>query len=486
MANFSQKWERENISDEELYLDLMFSVVSCTALFFTLLVGITANLFVIWAVQHQKCLQTSNNTLLVSLAAIDLLRSVVDCPLLLAIILHLPGRNDLGALLCYTQIVSFSFCSCVQLITLACISAERYHAIAHPFENGRRRRRVIILITMTWIVSIFISFFSITMAEGTPVYTQCRGVSSELLPAYNSFGLYILVPLWLGCLVVISGFYGRIFIIVRNHSRKVLDDCGLTASNRNNCRSSEKEEREEEDRKRRKSNISGEDVRTTRAEPGKGRQAEESVTQSSQQKVMESHKAHIFSSVLTSPEHKTQDSCASGTTKPSEKDKQAQLLRAAGETMSNSSSKQLEDLCAPPDGVVCALVEDAKAKHEGKVHGGKAGKEHFLFFADGDKNKHKESQLAKRSGYIIFMFLMFWTPLILSAFANFLTGSNKTSALHVVLQLDILSISLACMTSASNPVVYAAVNPHFRTEFRNMKAKWKAALCYNSRRTSCQ
>ncbi|KAL4660321.1 dopamine D2-like receptor [Arapaima gigas] len=445
MTNFSFKWTHENKSKVEFYLDFVFSIANCTVLTFTLLIGTTANLFVIWAVHHQRSLQTSNNVLLVSLAVIDLFRSAVDCPLLLVIVMQLPGHSDLGAPFCCMQTVSFSFSCCVQLITLATISAERYHAIAHPFENSHRRQRVMILIAVTWVVSILLSVFSVTMFKDTPVYIECRGMLMDVLPAYNSFGLYILVPLWSGCLGFITVSYWRIFIVVRSHSKKVRDEGGLTVNNTNNDGNDVKEQHKEE----MKGEVTEENLLRTGDEPGIYMNGAAMGTLSSSVTAAKSHKTHV-------------------PLKP-------QVL---------------------PDDPVSADLEDIKKEcksetHPTKnftlqvisLHTGEAGNEHVSFFINQDRFKHKDSKLAKRSGYIILTFLIFWTPLILSMFINFPVDSHTTLAMPLVLQLHILSFSVACMTSASNPVIYAAVNPHFRSEFQNVKAKWKAVLCYNSQST---
>lgn len=45
----------------------------------------------------------------------------------------------------------------------------------------------------------------------------------ETFDSYDTFGLYILTPVWCVCLTVIIGFYGRIFLLVRAHGRKIFD-----------------------------------------------------------------------------------------------------------------------------------------------------------------------------------------------------------------------------------------------------------------------
>ncbi|KTF80429.1 hypothetical protein cypCar_00039743, partial [Cyprinus carpio] len=88
-------------------------------------------------------------------------------------------------------------------------------------------------------------------------------------------------------------------------------------------------------------------------------------------------------------------------------------------------------------------------------------------------NTKKESKLAKRSGYIIFTFLIFWIPLIATVVLNHFFYQNDNLTVEVFRELEVLTVSLVCMTSLTNPIIYAAVNPQFRTEFHNLKTKWK-------------
>ncbi len=192
-------------------------------LLITSVVGIAANIFVILAVYHQKSLQTSNNALVVNLAVIDVLRCVIDCPILLTIIMTVHQRGHVDELICDTQVVSFSFSCCIQLLTLACISAERYQAIAQPFKTSQRRRRIMVLIPATWTLAIVVACFCLIFVKDSPVHVRCKGLQKEASSSYDTFGLYMLFPLWAACFAVIIGFYARIFSLVRSHNRKIFD-----------------------------------------------------------------------------------------------------------------------------------------------------------------------------------------------------------------------------------------------------------------------
>uniref|UniRef100_UPI003AAE3590 uncharacterized protein n=1 Tax=Centroberyx gerrardi TaxID=166262 RepID=UPI003AAE3590 len=90
-------------------------------------------------------------------------------------------------------------------------------------------------------------------------------------------------------------------------------------------------------------------------------------------------------------------------------------------------------------------------------------------------NKKKESKMAKRSGYIILTFLLFWLPLITTIMVNFLVHKNRSAGMGTIWDVEILSVSVACMTSLSDPIIYAAVNPQFRTEFYRLRNRLKSS-----------
>ncbi|KAJ8387366.1 hypothetical protein AAFF_G00157430 [Aldrovandia affinis] len=85
--------------------------------------------------------------------------------------------------------------------------------------------------------------------------------------------------------------------------------------------------------------------------------------------------------------------------------------------------------------------------------------------------RNRESNLAKRSGYIVLTFLLFWTPLVVSVLVNLFAHRRKSTTMRIALEVEILSVSVACLTSAANPITHALVNPQFRTEFQNLRAK---------------
>lgn len=216
-------WDSGNTTVWEERIDITFVVANTLILFITSVVGIAANVFVLLAVYHQKSLQTSNNALVVNLAVVDILRCVIDCPILLAIVMTVHQRGQVDTSICDTQVASFAFSCCIQLLTLACISAERYQAIAQPFKTSQRRKRIMVLIPLTWTLAILVAVLCLMFVKDSPVNVRCKGLQREAMSSYDTFGLYMLLPLWAACFSVITGFYARIFTLVRSHNRKIFD-----------------------------------------------------------------------------------------------------------------------------------------------------------------------------------------------------------------------------------------------------------------------
>ncbi|XP_060933232.1 dopamine D2-like receptor [Limanda limanda] len=543
----------------EEYVDITFVVANSLVLLMTSVVGIAANIFVILAVYHQKSLQTSTNALVVNLAIIDSLRCVMDCPFLLTIVVAAHQYGHVDEKLCDAQVASFSFCCSIQLLTLACISAERYQAIAQPFKIRQRGRRIKVLIPLTWTVAIVVAVYCLIFVKDSPVHVRCKGLQREMLASYDTFGLYMLFPLWAACFGLIIGFYAGIFAIVRSHNRKVFDKgtfplpkkektedkqkteettivengqseqkqtsppaapvepvtkaevCSskidsstapLTPIKPAQCVSgSEKElqntveitdleteqpcppakqvavrlQTEEKPFKTEQSNPC-----TTRVEAKpSNRGAAVSVKSSTAEPQKVSSKFNTENQTKEKVETDKAPTEMTGTSPrvPCSEDPESiavlQIKPEQGEDTSGGQTPavtvdQVSSL--PPVEVNAPETEAPNIEVEGAVcmMPSKASKERA--------NKKKESKMAKRAGYIIVTFLLFWLPLITTILVNLIVHKNKDTPINIMQDVEILSVSVSCVTSLTDPIIYAAVNPQFRTEFDRIRNKVKAAL----------
>ncbi|XP_041966501.1 uncharacterized protein LOC121724180 [Alosa sapidissima] len=474
-----------NISVRANYVDLVLTVSSCALLFFTLFVGIAANLFVAWAVHNQKSLQTANNALLVNLAVIDFLRCVIDCPLILAIFLNGERIDKIGFSLCNAQFASFAITCCVQLLTLASISAERYQAIAHPFKTTERRKRVRVWIPSTWIVAIIVSIICSIFVRDSPVYVRCKGLDVKELPSYETFGMYILIPLWAACLVVITGFYSRIFILVKAHSRKIFDK-GTTLDDINSkAKSTDATKVDDSTIKDIVKMVPDVTVKTdvSRAQEKRaftanilasgGHTVSAPLQAADQNLTLDKHlpETNNTTRVLADTNNSTQHASPS---------QSRTLVLIDIEKREVDSTPHPQPLTAPGT----ATLESAEEKQPGTQTApvppepeediaGAVCMMPLRFNADRAKT-NKENKLAKRSGYIILTFIILWTPFISTVLGNYVIGWSSSTRMEIALELKIFTISLVCMTSVTNPITYAVVNPQFRTEFYSLRSKFKS------------
>ncbi|XP_026058302.1 uncharacterized protein LOC113043269 [Carassius auratus] len=560
-SNFTNVWGQVNSTWQDT-LEVAFVAANCLVLLVTLHVGFLANLFVAWAVHHQKSLQTSNNALLVNLAVIDLLRCAVDCPLLLSVVLSARDARDLGDLFCSAQIASFSLICCVQLLTLACISAERYQAIAHPFKNAERRKRITAWIALTWLLPVSISVMCVVFAKDSPVYVRCRGLRVDTLDSYDTFGVYILTPIWCVCLTLIIGFYGRIFFIVRAHGRKIFDKGSLPPPN--------KKKDDTEHKKEEKADIKNDAEKqqtfdNDNLKPNQNESHEENpldlpptseeLTTSFGKESLDINKPDLAneipretkvtfidelsneapqvqevlvepndhqptseeSSSLTNEEDKeggvvpnVQHDVPAERSQSSVKGEDADQLDHTLETFPPPASEEYGTVKSSPsqdtteetspasgNGDKCADKQSVPQETAAETSPASTGEATAAPQEEREEevagavcmmpslaqkergNAKKESKLAKRSGYIIFTFLIFWIPLIATVVLNHFFYQNDNLTVEVFRELEVLTVSLVCMTSLTNPIIYAAVNPQFRTEFHNLKTKWKAFFTYS-------
>ena len=219
----------ETASQQESEVNPAFLVLNCVILSLTFVLGLPANLLVCWVVFRNQNLQTSNNALLVSLAASDLLKCSVDTPLFLFSFLSYGRHPEVSVSLCAVQRFSYALCSCVQLLTLVSISVERYQAIAFPFRTQRRKTRVCIWIPSIWVCGVLLAVVSLALSKQELYHMLCRrypwgDVPVETLRSTDPFGAYVLVPVWGFSLTLIVIYYARIFKVVRQHRKRVYDN----------------------------------------------------------------------------------------------------------------------------------------------------------------------------------------------------------------------------------------------------------------------
>ncbi|KAG7522187.1 dopamine D2-like receptor [Solea senegalensis] len=552
----TRAWDSGNNTIWRDYIDITFVVANSLVLLVTSAVGIAANIFVILAVYHQKSLQTSNNALVVNLAIIDILRCAFDCPVLLSIVLAVHEKGRVNELICDAQVASFSFSCCVQLLTLACLSAERHQAIAHPFKTSQRKKRLTVLIPLTWILSFLVAVCCLLFVKDSPVHVSCRGLQRETSGSYDTFGLYMLLPLWAVCFGVIIGFYASIFNLVRAHNRKIFDKGTLPPAKKPEMEDKQKKEEitavengTSEQNQKPPPVAQGEPVMHAEQSSSK----KDTVLQTSVTAahcVSSSEKDEEFEKIVIT-DLETEQPCPTVTEEKSLKTQQSQpsATRIDAAPSNEGGAGSVKSSTAEPQAVLSNVNTEAKEKEQmnqastemietsphvpssaqltgpestslllsnpkqaedsngGEAMAATSDQVSTLPPVSGNApeavdaipnieaegavcmmppkankeraKKKKESKMAKRAGYIIVTFVLFWLPLISTILVNYFVHKNKNPQRSTIRHVEVLSVSVSCITSLTDPIIYAAVNPQFRTEFTRLTNKVKSTFSKN-------
>ncbi|XP_067117061.1 adenosine receptor A2a-like [Osmerus mordax] len=184
----------------------------------------TGNLLVCLAVIRNRKLRTVTNYFLVSLAVADLFVGLLAIPCAVLTGLGIPHHNLPVCLLLLSVLIVLTQSSVLSLLAVA---AERYVAILLPLQYQRimSPRNARLALGLTWALALvsgavpLMGWHDSPPPSGFCIFTCV--VNMSYMVYFNFFGC-VLLPL-----VVMFGIYGRIFITVRQHLRRIADLRGL-------------------------------------------------------------------------------------------------------------------------------------------------------------------------------------------------------------------------------------------------------------------
>ncbi|XP_064812520.1 5-hydroxytryptamine receptor-like [Oncorhynchus masou masou] len=81
--------------------------------------------------------------------------------------------------------------------------------------------------------------------------------------------------------------------------------------------------------------------------------------------------------------------------------------------------------------------------------------------------KRTEGKLAKRFGYIIITFTLFWMPMVVILLIHAIVTRGRDSS-WVLKELETSAMILTCVPVAVDPLIYTMVTRQFRSEFSKL------------------
>ncbi|CAG5123866.1 unnamed protein product [Candidula unifasciata] len=186
--------------------------------------AIFGNMLVISSVLRFERLRGITNFFIVSLAFADLLVAILVMPFNAS--MEITGKWVFGRTMCDIFNANDVLFSTASILHLCCISMDRYIAILHPlqYETKMTRPRAILMLGVTWVSSILISYI--------PVYSQLYTTEENMQALINDpdscpfivnriyAGVSSSVSFWIPCTIMLF-VYARIFMEARKQEKMI-------------------------------------------------------------------------------------------------------------------------------------------------------------------------------------------------------------------------------------------------------------------------
>ncbi|BFY98038.1 hypothetical protein BsWGS_01078 [Bradybaena similaris] len=186
--------------------------------------AIFGNMLVITSVLRFERLRGITNFFIVSLAFADLLVAILVMPFNAS--MEITGKWVFGRTMCDIFNANDVLFSTASILHLCCISMDRYIAILHPLKYERKmtRPRAILMLGVTWVSSILISYI--------PVYSQLYTTEENMQALISDpdscpfivnkiyAGVSSSVSFWIPCTIMLF-VYARIFMEARKQEKMI-------------------------------------------------------------------------------------------------------------------------------------------------------------------------------------------------------------------------------------------------------------------------
>lgn len=204
-------------------LDVSYTLTSMHALCILLyiflaslsVVTVCGNLLVIISIIYFKQLHTPTNSLILSLAVVDLLVGILVCPL--TIKFSTSACQYHYDMFCKVRMTfGTSLCTC-SILHLCCISIDRYYAVCHPltYRCSINNRVIVIMTLMSWTVSALIG---VSLMNARPQQKICRTICLNNAKLGKIMG--IIFAFYFPMIIMLS-VYLKIFQVAQRQACKI-------------------------------------------------------------------------------------------------------------------------------------------------------------------------------------------------------------------------------------------------------------------------
>nr|XP_020668564.1 5-hydroxytryptamine receptor 1D [Pogona vitticeps]XP_020668566.1 5-hydroxytryptamine receptor 1D [Pogona vitticeps] len=208
-SEIPEEWDEGTILGLKVSLAIILAFITLATMLF--------NMFVIITIILTRKLHTPANYLIGSLAATDLLVSVLVMPISIAYtVSHI---WTFGQIMCDIWLSSDITCCTASILHLCVIALDRYWAITDALEYTKRRTasRAALMIAIVWVISICISMPPLfwRQAKAHEELASCTVNTDQIsYTVYSTCGAFYIPSLLLIIL------YGRIYVAARSRILK--------------------------------------------------------------------------------------------------------------------------------------------------------------------------------------------------------------------------------------------------------------------------
>ena len=207
------------MADDEFYSHVETSISACLMVM-CVCCTVVGNVLVIMSVVTYKSLHCVSNYFIISLAVADLTVAVFVMPF--HVVSYASGQWMFGEVFC-NMWLTFDILACTaSILNLCAIATDRYYAIHDPLNYAMKRtsKRVLISISVVWIVSLIISappMLGWNNSGGRNLYDvvsrTCQLTNNRGFVIYSSLGSFY-IPL-----LFMAFIYANIFMATRKRLR---------------------------------------------------------------------------------------------------------------------------------------------------------------------------------------------------------------------------------------------------------------------------